>query len=177
MNVTSDRVDVAMAEDELPEIEAKLNKVKEDLSSKRHLLGMDDEQHVRHLSQSPYLEAWLKAAAYKQRLLEKLRARKFERDRLERSHCISHGESRLHNQIEEGVKKREPSIQKLAKQYNKTVQYMTTLKKHRRCPANAIPPPEIQISDLFKLDVDDVIWQNIGLGDDDDVVPPPMDGR
>ncbi|KAJ8077132.1 hypothetical protein PM082_001560 [Marasmius tenuissimus] len=50
---------------------------------------------------------------------------------------------------------------------------MATLKKHRRCPANAIPPPEIQISDLFKLDVDDVIWQDIGLGDDDDVIPPP----
>ncbi|KAL0057509.1 hypothetical protein AAF712_015850 [Marasmius tenuissimus] len=78
INVPNDRVDVAMAEDELPEIEAKLNKVKEDLSSKQHLLGVDDEQHVCHLSQSPYLEAQLKAATYKQQLLEKLRARKFE---------------------------------------------------------------------------------------------------
>ncbi|KAJ8077131.1 hypothetical protein PM082_001559 [Marasmius tenuissimus] len=78
INVTSDQVDVAMAEDVLPEIETKLDKVKKDLSSKRRLLGVDDEQRVRHLSQSPYLEARLKAAAYKQRLLEKLRARKFE---------------------------------------------------------------------------------------------------
>lgn len=35
-------------------------------------------------------------------------------------------------------------------------------------PAGAIPPQPIQRDGLFKLDVDDDIWQDVGLDDDHD---------
>ncbi|THU78047.1 hypothetical protein K435DRAFT_700925 [Dendrothele bispora CBS 962.96] len=46
----------------------------------------------------------------------------------------------------------------------------------RRAPRNAIAPPRIEVSDLFKLDIADELWQDIGLNFDEvDVVPraPP----
>ena len=45
----------------------------------------------------------------------------------------------------------------------------------KQAPDNAVAPHQIDMSSLFDLDVDDDIWQDIGLAEDDlqDVQPPP----
>lgn len=44
--------------------------------------------------------------------------------------------------------------------------------KHNLAPAGAIIPEQISQSGLWALDVDDTIWQDIGLEDDPDPLPP-----
>ena len=43
---------------------------------------------------------------------------------------------------------------------------MSQLIKEHRAPSSAIAPEPIKSDGLFKLDVDDDIWQDIGLEDD-----------
>lgn len=45
---------------------------------------------------------------------------------------------------------------------------MADLVKQHRAPVSAIVPEPIRNDGLFKLDVDDTIWQDVGLGDEDD---------
>lgn len=55
---------------------------------------------------------------------------------------------------------------------------MLSLIRHRKAPAGAICPQKIEPKGLFALDVDDDIWQDIGLDNDngdhqnDNLVPP-----
>jgi hypothetical protein len=70
------------------------------------------------------------------------------------------------------LKRREPTILRLAKDYNDLCRQIDTLIRQRKAPAGAIPPREIIREGLFKLDVDDEIWQDAGL--DDDFHQPPL---
>ena len=45
---------------------------------------------------------------------------------------------------------------------------MADLVKQGRAPPSAMVPDPIKNDGLFKLDVDDSIWQDVGLGDDED---------
>jgi hypothetical protein len=72
------------------------------------------------------------------------------------------------------VKRREPTISKVNSEYNKLCDSIAKLIKNRQAPAGAIAPRRIEPKNLWKLDVDDGIWQDIGLDDDEpDTNPPP----
>ena len=51
---------------------------------------------------------------------------------------------------------------------------MAAAVKGRRAPSNAVVPRPIPIDKLFDLDVDDAIWDDVGLGDSDDLVEVPL---
>lgn len=57
----------------------------EELSQRERALGVEDKQQLRHLSNNPYIRDRMNALALKTRLRDKLRSRKFELDRLERT--------------------------------------------------------------------------------------------
>ncbi|KAK7436115.1 hypothetical protein VKT23_019317 [Stygiomarasmius scandens] len=83
---------------------------------------------------------------------------------------------RLHEHTEDSVRRRDPSIQHLAQKYNRLVKEMKDLIIIRKAPRNAVAPQPIDISKLFNLDVDDEIWQDIGLNYDEaseGTSPPP----
>ncbi|KAG1899745.1 uncharacterized protein F5891DRAFT_980971 [Suillus fuscotomentosus] len=67
---------------------------------------------------------------------------------------ISYTEHKLHANTQHLIKHQEPGILKL-----------------RRAPPSAVPPHIIQHDGIFQLDVNDDIWQDIGL--DDDTLNPP----
>lgn len=46
------------------------------------------------------------------------------------------------------------------------------IKTDRKLPVGAVAPTPIPEGGLWKLDVDDAIWQDVGLSDDLDVIPP-----
>jgi len=71
------------------------------------------------------------------------------------------------------VKRREPGIVKLAKSYNSLCEKMHVLIEKRSAPRNAVAPEPIPLKELFGLDMDDAIWQDVGLDDSTDMGAPP----
>jgi hypothetical protein len=49
---------------------------------------------------------------------------------------------------------------------------MEGLVRQRQAPRNAFIPKPIDVQRLFALDVDDDIWEDAGLDDEDGVIPP-----
>jgi hypothetical protein len=78
---------------------------------------------------------------------------------------------KLHSHTESSVKRREPGIVKLSKTYNNLCIQLQALIRQGKAPRNALPPLPIAREGLFKLDVDDEVWQDIGLDDPDDHLP------
>ena len=67
----------------------------------------------------------------------------------------------------------EPGIVKLAATYNDLCHQISKLITAGRAPPSAVAPQIIERGGLFKLDVNDDIWQDVGLEDDDyqDIAP------
>ncbi|RDB18910.1 hypothetical protein Hypma_014431 [Hypsizygus marmoreus] len=101
--------------------------------------------------------------------------RLFEMDRLERSFRKQVNDQKVNSHTESSVKRRDPSIQQVARDYNKFCDKMASLIQDRKAPRGAVCPPKIVMKGLFALDVDDDIWQDVGLheGDEPGTMPPP----
>lgn len=69
------------------------------------------------------------------------------------------------------IKRREPNIARLAKAYNKVCDEIAALIKAKKAPKGVVAPLPVPAKGLYQLDVDDVIWQDLGL-DGDDEAPP-----
>ncbi|KAJ7442423.1 hypothetical protein FB451DRAFT_1343897 [Mycena latifolia] len=110
------------------------------LRQKESALGVTERQSLRGLANSKYLRLRMNARALKHRLRDRLRSRKFELDKVERS-------------------------------------FRRLLIKEKKAPRGAITPLPIPAKGIWQLDVDDGIWQDVGLDDDDgdgdgEAVPP-----
>ncbi|KAJ7608819.1 hypothetical protein DFH06DRAFT_1148714, partial [Mycena polygramma] len=148
LDVMSDNVDVEVAAGDLAEAKAKLAKSQASLKLKEAALGC--------------------------RLREKLRSRKFELDRVERNYHRKKTDTKLKTHIEDAVKRRDPGIQELVRHYNKLCAEMERLIKNHKAPRNALPPEPIAPKSVWGLDVDDEIWQDIGLDNAYDEQEPPL---
>ena len=82
-------------------------------------------------------------------------------------------ENKLRIQTESAVRRREPGIAKLATSYNNLCTHITTLIRQGKTPRGATAPRPISRDGLFKLDVDDDIWQDLGLDEEDEHAEPP----
>ncbi|KAJ7061896.1 hypothetical protein B0H15DRAFT_746585, partial [Mycena belliarum] len=122
-----------------------------------------------------YLQLKMNARALKHRLRDRLRARKFELDRVERSFRRLVNEQKLYTHTESAVKRREPTISKVNSEYNKLCREMSRLVAEGKAPRGAIAPVEIPAKGIWKLDVDDAVWEDVGLDDDEisATEPPP----
>jgi hypothetical protein len=47
-----------------------------------------------------------------------------------------------------------------------------TVKTSRKAPQGATVPEKVEMTRLFALDIDDAIWQDVGLADEDLMDPP-----
>ncbi|KAE9391464.1 hypothetical protein BT96DRAFT_959544 [Gymnopus androsaceus JB14] len=148
--------ETATAELELETAVQTLRKAEIRLKKKEEALGVTARQQLQHLIKSPFLTKKMNARALKTRIRERLRSRKFELDRLERSFRKQRSVNR------------DPGIAELTRKYNKLCDDMATLIRQKKAPRNAISPVRIEMEGLFNLDVDDDIWLDIGLGYDDD---------
>jgi hypothetical protein len=63
------------------------------------------------------------------------------------------------------MKRREPGIIKLAKTFNDLCKELEQLKRQGKAPRNSTVPRSIDTRGLFNLDVDDDIWQDVGMDD------------
>ncbi|KAJ7289894.1 hypothetical protein C8J57DRAFT_1214211 [Mycena rebaudengoi] len=138
------------------------------LKKKRDALGITDLRRLKNLENDKFIGLRMNARALKQRLRDRLRSRKFELDRVERSCRRLLNDVTLDSHTESAVKRREPTIKKLNVEYNKLCTQMAQLIATNAAPKGAIAPVRIESEGLFQLDVDDGIWQDVGLDDDEE---------
>jgi hypothetical protein len=75
-------------------------------------------------------------------------------------------DAKLQKHTELSLKRREPAILTLTKNYNDLCRQLRLLIHQGKAPTGAILPLDIPREGLFKLDVDDDIWQDVGLNDE-----------
>jgi len=164
------QIDYQQLDLQLSEARTKRARIVTSIMRKRAALGVDERTQLARLTKNKYLQLRMNARALKQRIRDRLRQRKFELDRFERSYRQTTNKHKLSSHVESAVKRREPGILKLAKSYNMLCEQISTMVRQRKAPRFALAPEPIQSNGLFKLDVDDDIWQDVGLEDDDVVV-------
>ncbi|EIN07000.1 hypothetical protein PUNSTDRAFT_135699 [Punctularia strigosozonata HHB-11173 SS5] len=131
-------------------------------------LDLRSRQDLQSLRKNRYLTVRLNARALKRRIRDRLRQRKFEFTRMERAVRTQSSERKLAAHTTNAVHRREPGIQSCARRYNALCAEMVALIKARQAPVRAVPPSPINLEKLWSLDVDDDIWQDIGLADEED---------
>ncbi|KAG2030163.1 hypothetical protein BDR03DRAFT_936715 [Suillus americanus] len=138
------------------------SKVADTLRRWKASLGIGQLNDLQQLRRSIFLQIRLDAQAVKACLREHLRQRKFEIERFERSYRQTVNEHKLHVHAEASIQRRNPTIRKLITTYNNLC---------GEAPAGVIAPHSISPTGIFQLDVDDDIWQDVGL-DGNDMAPP-----
>lgn len=83
---TSESWEIVTLELELDMVLKSLRSAQSKVTKMDASLGVDERNALRHLVNSPFLTKRLNARALKTRIRERLRSRKFELDRLERSY-------------------------------------------------------------------------------------------
>ncbi|KAI6040545.1 hypothetical protein EDC04DRAFT_2867542 [Pisolithus marmoratus] len=134
--------DVAEFNLQLAEAQASLDKAKQSLQC------------------SVYLQMLLNAHSIKTHIRDCLHQQKFELERLEQSYRST---KRLSADVHSSFKHHEPTIVKLVSTYNKWCDDIHSMVQLGKVPHHAIPPPYISHDTIFSLDVDDEIWNDIGL--------------
>ncbi|KAG2115662.1 hypothetical protein BD769DRAFT_1363277 [Suillus cothurnatus] len=157
---------------QLVDTRSRYKKTADTLRRHRAALGTEDKVNLEKMKKDIYLTVRLNARAIKTRIRDRLRQRKFELERLERSYRATvNAECKLHANTQHSIKRREPGILKLITTYNGLCSQLQSLIQQRRAPPSAVPPHIIPRDGIFQLDVDDDIWQDVGL--DDDPLNPP----
>ncbi|KAJ7661818.1 hypothetical protein B0H17DRAFT_1212137 [Mycena rosella] len=152
---------------------AALVKVQERLQQQELVLGIDDKVALNKIRKNKYIELRINAHALKRHLRDRLRARKFERDQVERSSRRQQAsEQKLLAHTDSAVKRREPQISHLKNDYNKLCDAIVIEIWEKRAPRGAVAPELINTKALYALDVDDAIWQDVGLQDEGQKEPP-----
>ncbi|EPQ50190.1 hypothetical protein GLOTRDRAFT_50923 [Gloeophyllum trabeum ATCC 11539] len=163
---TTSQAELVQAEMRLTDVRTKLSREQALLKAKERELGVDGRADLQRLRNSKYLTHRLNALALKKRLRERLRQRKFELERVERAYRNLANDKRIHSHTETQVKRREPGIQQLARDFNGLCGVMRDLIRKGQAPPGSVAPDTIDSKALFKLDVDDTIWQDVGLDED-----------
>ncbi|KIJ61378.1 hypothetical protein HYDPIDRAFT_31467 [Hydnomerulius pinastri MD-312] len=125
------------------------------------------EAHAHHNKSNKYLRLRMNTLTLKTRLRERLRQCKFELERIERSYRQTINEQQLHSHADSAVKRCEPTILRLVSTYNDICDKLDAFIRQKKALRGAIPPDCISREGIFDLDVDDNIWQDIGLRDED----------
>ncbi|KAG0703204.1 hypothetical protein DFH29DRAFT_981988 [Suillus ampliporus] len=143
MQLHSGRVpDIVEFNLQLADIRSRRVKTADTLRRRRAALGMEDKVNLEKMKKDIYLMVRLNALAVKTRIRDRLRQRKFELERLERSYRATiNAEHKLHANTQQSIKRREPGILKLVSMYNE--------------PPYATMPHIIPRDGIFLLDVDD----------------------
>ncbi|KAF8144173.1 hypothetical protein K438DRAFT_1993154 [Mycena galopus ATCC 62051] len=142
----------------LKDARAAVTKLKDRLLRSENALGIHEKSELKKLMKTKFFQLRFDVRVKKTRLHHLLRARKFEHEQAERSsHRQQSSDIKLRTHTQSAVKHRQPKITNL-----------------RTTPRGAISPQPIDAKKVFELDMDDSIWQDVGLEDNDDRGEPPL---
>ncbi|KAG6905017.1 hypothetical protein DXG01_005596, partial [Tephrocybe rancida] len=161
------------AKTELEPVRLRLQELSAKIRDKQCTLGVADRVRLDKLLNDPFLAARMNALALKQRLHDRLRSQKFELDRLERSFRKQVNDQKVDAHMASSVRSRKPAIAKVARSYNTLCATMEQLIINSKAPRGAICPKQLELKGIFDLDVDDTIWEDIGLEEGTPAAPPP----
>ncbi|KAJ7850425.1 hypothetical protein B0H14DRAFT_3137678 [Mycena olivaceomarginata] len=80
--------------------------------------------------------------------------------------------AKLHAHTESAVKRREPTITKLVTEYNKLCAQIAKLIRDANTPSGSMAPIPIPPKGLWQVDVDDTLFQDVGIDNDTDEPSP-----
>ncbi|KDR70633.1 hypothetical protein GALMADRAFT_144532 [Galerina marginata CBS 339.88] len=152
----------------LNEFQTKIKNVLRSIQNKKNNLSIDDKASLKRLLGNKFLQTRMNALAVKQRIRERLCQRKFELNSLEQAYRKTINRIKLEKHAQQQLKRKEPGIQVLVKKYNKLCEELGVLIEAKRAPRGVVAPLVIDTNKLFEIDVDDDIWQDVGLTDDQD---------
>ncbi|KAJ7050371.1 hypothetical protein C8F01DRAFT_1092378 [Mycena amicta] len=173
LSLPSLAVDSKLAQQErLQELEAALAKEKLARTKTMRQLGAADQRSLQKLELRDYYSAKLSARTLKEHIMHKLTQRKMELDPIERSVHQSSSARKKNEHAAAAIKKREPTIKKLVKNFNAEQAKIVKLIKQKKAPAGVVAPQQLNEAHIFDLDIDDCIWLDVGLTDDDSAAIP-----
>ncbi|KAJ7639516.1 hypothetical protein FB45DRAFT_977229 [Roridomyces roridus] len=168
-----DEEEIAVQTAEMEKHETALKETKKKLKNKEAALGANEKSRLKEVAKSKFYELRMRARGFKHRLRAKLQERKFAMDGVERRlRHLTVREQQLRDHASKGLKRKDPGISELCKHYNQMVHEGG---EDDGVPPNAVAPENIDPKGMWHLDVDDAIWQDVGLDDDeddDDGAPP-----
>lgn len=173
---------------ELASGKSRLKKMRKEAERRKEALSPDGKTQLGKLKMREFIALRLNARSLKIRLRAKLRSRKFELRRLNKSHHMSTNglysihrslclliawiDRKMDSLIVSHVNRRDPTITQLARRYNEACSKLANLKSTGSAPRKAIYPKPINTKGLFQMDVDHDVWQDAGLYDEEsDDVP------
>lgn len=133
-------------------------------------LGTQSAARLQALRGDAYICVRVNARALRANIREAVRAHKFERERLERAYRRQVMQNKEHMQTRDLVHRRQTKISALVRRYNALVKKMEVLVSQGKAPTRRTRAPRRLVAkDLFRLNVDDAIWQeDPGLGPQDE---------
>ncbi|KAG6907465.1 hypothetical protein DXG01_008801 [Tephrocybe rancida] len=151
------------AKDKLELVSLCLQELSTRIHNKQSVLGVTNCAWLNNLTNNPFLTARMNTLALKQCLHDRLCARKFEMEQLE---CLFHKQVNDHKvdvHTASSVKQCKPAITKVACSFNALCDTMEDLIKRGKAPPGATCLNKLDIKGIFALDVDDTIWEDLGL--------------
>ncbi|KAG1721916.1 hypothetical protein EDB19DRAFT_1930382 [Suillus lakei] len=147
-------------------------KIADTIRRHKAALGLQGQANLKMMKNNIYIhETPFIIYHFKTHIQDCLHQRKFELERLERSYQATVNEHKLHANTQHSIKWREPTILKLVSTYNGLCTPLVSLIRQQCTPPSAIPPHPIGCEGIFLLNIDNEIWQDVGL-DDDGMHPP-----
>jgi hypothetical protein len=129
------------------------------------------------MKNNKFLQDQVSLLALKKRIREKARSRRFEITALKKHEVNKHKDSRkLTEHAKASAKKREPGLKKLVEKYNKGCKELVAQIKKRKFPVGGRALNEINMDHIWELDVDDPIWQDVEVQDDEEFSIPDWIG-
>lgn len=130
--VYQDNITAFQAEELLEELGDKIKKAKKSIEQKKKELSVDGRLNLAKLLGNEFLQIRMNALALKQRIRDRLRARKFEIESLEHAYRSSVNQAKLEKHAQQQIKKKEPGIQTLARNYNKLCGQLDVLLQQKK---------------------------------------------
>ncbi|KAF9520212.1 hypothetical protein BS47DRAFT_1387543 [Hydnum rufescens UP504] len=162
----------AIAEQE--KVISHLSKQDEDMMATLQLGDPVSFKQLQKMKHHAWFEHQLNMHALKAWIIARVCEKNFETHNLTGAFRIKAVDHSTLQHTSRAIKHHYQSVKGLVAEYNKCRESMKKLRGHQGIPRNALIPPSIDMKGLFSLDVDNDIWQDIGLADDefDSDVPP-----
>ncbi|KAH7100407.1 hypothetical protein BKA62DRAFT_597620, partial [Auriculariales sp. MPI-PUGE-AT-0066] len=137
-------------------------------------LGASGKVRLEELRGDAYIRARINARALRSKIRAAVVAHKFERGRLERAYRRHIMDSKEHSQARDVVQRGSKGIAADVRRFNQLVNQMEVLIREGKAPNRRVTAPQrLDAKKLFRLDVDDSIWQeDPGLGPQDEGALP-----
>lgn len=162
--------DVQQLSDRIEQAEAQLKATRARIDLTRSQLGTGALRRFESMRGDAYLRARVNARAVRVQIRMSIQAHKFEREKLERNYRRHVMQNKDHAQMRDLVNAREKNLSALVRKFNSLVSHMELLLKESKGPRRRMRlPRRLDSKKLFRLDVDDDIWQeDPGLGPQDE---------